>query len=501
MRRSCTSTLSSDTALYGFVSLARSAAYGRGESGAGASCVRSSAKQCVLDVILASPSPLGCIFPPNRRLHWPSTTPRSAERCVCSPSVSCSPCWPRWERSCTSRPLAPKTGPLSFFSSPASRLSSSRCVGTHTRTHTACSVRQCHVGVFTCLRPGGFYLTSSWLPLHTTHQTLVYTCLQHQESQEAARAAERIARYREAAQRGVLYTTPQAPAPPTLYDASTHTARGVPVHGTSGYVPGTVYTATVCPHAFQVRAGSSKQGGGGGVERDKQRRGMEQAPRGSGARHDDASLPPVRTDVTLPKLVLTVDKRGRGTGVPAYGHLDASSLTPSLTATHATPVAAAAPSSPALQRGDVVVEVRAPPKFRWAPPQALPVGAPWVPGPEDGVRLAPSGAAAVAASTARREHVCDEGSSTRVDGGGGRATTASAVQRPAAAATSAPPAQSQQPRRRDGVEGKQVAGQKAPPRSSSSSSSQTAAQGHGQRKDARVWRGGDPATGDKVNRL
>ena len=225
----------------------------------------------------------------------------------------------------------------------------------------------------------------------------MYTCLQHQSSQEAAHAAERIVRYRQAVQRSGLYTTPSpggVSAPPHgLYDAATHTARGLPVYGTMGFEPGKVYCATVSPHAFEVTLGATPKGaaaaGGGGGFRSAS--GGQRA-RGAGGRagvEDGRDLPPVRTDDTLPKLVITVDKRGQSTGVPAYGRVDAASLVPSASLQTGTSTRSSrdgrGSGSGVGGPPDVVVEVRAPSKFRWKPPQALPAGAPWVPGPGDAV--------------------------------------------------------------------------------------------------------------------
>jgi hypothetical protein len=309
-------------------------------------------------------------------------------------------------------------------------------------------------------------LTSAVRPSlpRTPLQTLVYTCLQHQSSQEAATAAERIVRYRQAVQRRGLYTTPSpghGPAqPPGLYDVATHTARGLPVYGTMGFEPGKVYCATVSPHAFEVTLGASAAGaasaGGGTGDVSGGRRAATAAAGRRGA-EDGRDLPPVRTDGTLPKLVISVDKSGQSTGVPAYGRMDPSTLVPSASLQTGSTRRREENSGGGVGPADVVVEVRAPSKFRWKPPQALPAGAPWVPGPGDG-----------------------RGEGGRI-GGGDRG-----IGRSAAPRASAAPVGRLEKRDGDVERGSRPAEQSGPPARSPGISSAHAA---AQRKDARAWRG------------
>ena len=250
----------------------------------------------------------------------------------------------------------------------------------------------------------------------------------------------------------------------------------MPVYGTMGFEPGKVYCATVSPHAFEVTLGASAAAaaaaGGSGDASGGRRAATAAAGRRGG--DDGRDLPPVRTDVTLPKLVISVDKRGQSTGVPAYGRMDPSTLVPSAS------LQTGSTSRREEGRGgggsvggpaDVVVEVRAPSKFRWKPPQALPAGAPWVPGPGDGSPVGGRG----------RVEVGRSGGGDR--GGSGRSAATRGSGAPVERRHGDVERGSSRPPAAAGQQGQQQSG--APARPPGISSAHAAAQ----RKDARAWRG------------
>jgi hypothetical protein len=194
-------------------------------------------------------------------------------------------------------------------------------------------------------------------------QTLVYACLQHHASLEAAESAERVARYR-AATAAALYRGDHSGGAANggglSYDGRTHIAKGLPMYGAC---ESTIYTATVSPHSFLLRRESSGGGGSGGGDAATHAAFLPAggappggvfassgSPRrerhGGGGGSSNGGSAPSSPAAPLPS-VISVGADGVSAGVPAYTE-------------HALPV-------------QVI------PAFRWEPLRPLPGGAPWVP--------------------------------------------------------------------------------------------------------------------------